>query len=225
MITRSNFSHTLARQFSNSCRVQSNIGKSPIAIPSSVTVTSTRKGLSIAGPLGTTTLPIEPFVQLTFADVSPQPTEGTSSPGLDPSIARTISVSLLDPTVKTQRMMWGTTRTHIANAITGVTEGFTVPLFLVGVGYRASLEDDPRGTSLGGSGKRLNMKVGFSHNHYVPIPPWIDVEVPAPTKIVLKCLDKQKIGLFAASVRQLRKPEPYKGKVRRFTSNFRRLLS
>lgn len=109
--------------------------------------------------------------------------------------------------------MWGTTRTLIHNAIIGMTEGFTVPLYLVGVGYRAAIEDDPRGTTEGNSGKRIHMKVGYSHSVLVPIPAYIKAEVPLPTKIVLSCTDKHLLGLFAAKVREWRKPEPYKGKV------------
>jgi large subunit ribosomal protein L6 len=115
--------------------------------------------------------------------------------------------------VKKQRSMWGLTRTLINNAIIGITEGFTVPLYLVGVGYRAALEDDPRGKADGGNGQRLNMKLGFSHSVFVPIPTHIKAEVPAPTKIVLSCTDKHLLGLFAAKVRRWRRPEPYKGKV------------
>ena len=95
-----------------------------------------------------------------------------------------------------------------------MTEGFNVPLYLVGVGYRAALEDDPRGTENGGGGKRLNMKLGFSHSVFVPIPPHIKAEVPTATKIILSCTDKHQLGLFAAKVRKWRPPEPYKGKVR-----------
>lgn len=109
--------------------------------------------------------------------------------------------------------MWGTTRTLIHNAIVGVTEGFTVPVYLVGVGYRAALEDDPRGTTQGGSGKRLNMKLGYSHSVFLPVPTHVKVEVPLPTKLVLTCTDKHQLGLFAAKIREYRKPEPYKGKV------------
>ena len=116
--------------------------------------------------------------------------------------------------------MWGTTRTLINNAIIGMTEGFTVPLYLVGVGYRAALEDDPCGTTEGNSGKRLNMKVGFSHSVYVPIPKHIKAEVPLPTKIVLSCTDKHQLGLYAAKVRAWRPPEPYKGKVCSLLSSF-----
>ena len=109
--------------------------------------------------------------------------------------------------------MWGTTRTLIDNAIVGMTQGFSVPLYLVGVGYRAALEDDPRGTTEGNSGKRLNMKLGYSHSVLVPVPAHIKAEVPSPTKIVLSCTDKHQLGLFAAKVRSFRGLEPYKGKV------------
>lgn len=94
-----------------------------------------------------------------------------------------------------------------------MTEGFSVNLYLVGVGYRAAMEDDPRGTEEGGNGKRLNMKLGFSHSVFQPIPQGITADVPTPTKISLFCTDKQRLGQFAAEIRQWRKPEPYKGKV------------
>lgn len=109
--------------------------------------------------------------------------------------------------------MWGTTRTLIFNAVMGMTEGYTVPVYLVGVGYRAAIEPDPRGTTEGNSGQRLNMKLGFSHAVFVPIPAHIKAEVPLPTKIVLSCTDKSQLGQFAANVRGWRPPEPYKGKV------------
>jgi large subunit ribosomal protein L6 len=125
-----------------------------------------------------------------------------------------LALAVQDAKKKNQRQMWGLTRTLIANAITGMTEGFTVPLHLVGVGYRAALESDPRGTTDGGNGQRLNMKLGYSHTVFVPIPAHIKAEVPAPTKIILHCTDKHLLGLFAAKVRAWRKPEPYKGKVR-----------
>lgn len=110
--------------------------------------------------------------------------------------------------------MWGLTRALIDNAVIGMTEGFSVNLYLVGVGYRATMEDDPRGTEEGNSGKRLNMKLGFSHSVHQPIPQGITADVPTPTKISLFCTDKQRLGQYAAEIRQWRKPEPYKGKVR-----------
>jgi large subunit ribosomal protein L6 len=140
---------------------------------------------------------------------------------VDSSVPNTLKLTVEAGSQKRQRQMWGTTRTLIANAITGMTEGFSVPLFLVGVSYRAALEDDPRGTTDGGNGKRLMMRVGHSHPVYVPIPSYIRAEVPSATKIVLFCTDKHLLGLFAAKIRGYRKPEPYKGKV----CNFSRLFS
>lgn len=123
-----------------------------------------------------------------------------------------LAISVDNAEEKKQRAMWGLTRTLIKNAVVGMTEGFTVPIYLVGVGYRAALEADPRGTIDGGGGQRLSMKLGHSHNVYVPIPPYIKAEVPSATKIVLSCTDKHLLGLFAAKIRKWRPPEPYKGK-------------
>ena len=186
-----------ARAFSTTPRAQalSHIGRLPIKLPEGVAVNRTPSSMSVKGPLGTASVPLKAFVQITY----PEPD--------------TMSVAVQDSTVKEQRQMWGTTRTLIANAITGITEGFTVPLFLVGIGYRAAIESDPRGTTDGGNGQRLTLKLGHSHNIYVPIPPHIKATVPSATKIVLSCTDKHRLGLFAAKIREYRKPEPYKGKV------------
>ncbi|KAM6494164.1 Ribosomal protein L6, alpha-beta domain containing protein [Amanita muscaria] len=196
MILRSQLG-SAARCFTTTARAQahlSHIGREPIKVPSGVKLSKTQHGLSITGPLGSTSLPLKPFVQITYPE------------------SDVMSVAVEDSGVKEQRQMWGTTRTLIANAITGISEGFTVPLYLVGVGYRAAIEADPRGTADGGCGKRLNLKLGHSHNIYVPIPPHIKAEVPSAAKIVLSCTDKHKLGLFAAKIREFRKPEPYKGK-------------
>ncbi|KAI0304416.1 ribosomal protein L6, alpha-beta domain-containing protein [Multifurca ochricompacta] len=172
----------------------SNIGKTPINFQPSVSFKPTPTSLFVTGPLGTTSIPLEPYMTLDF------PTPGT------------LTLSVENAEFKKQRSMWGLTRTLIQNAVTGMTEGFNVPLYLVGVGYRAALEADPRGKSEGMSGMRLNMKLGFSHPVIVPIPDHIKAEVPHPTKIGLSCTDKHQLGLFAAKVRKWRPPEPYKGK-------------
>ena len=174
----------------------SHIGKTPIPVPPSVTLNMTPTKLEVVGPLGAASVPLESYMHLTPAENG------------------VVALSVDDATQKKQRSMWGLTRTLINNAIVGMTEGFSVPLFLVGVGYRAALEDDPRGTTNGDSGKRLNMKLGFSHSVFVPIPSHIKAEVPTATKIMLSCTDKHQLGLFAAKVRRFRPPEPYKGKVR-----------
>lgn len=99
------------------------------------------------------------------------------------------------------RSFHGLTRTLLANMIEGVTNGFSKKLDLIGVGYRATLQ-----------GKKLVLAVGKSHP--VEMEPWdgIEIEVPAPNKIIIKGIDKEKIGVFAADVRGHRPPEPYKGK-------------
>ncbi|TFY81641.1 hypothetical protein EWM64_g2368 [Hericium alpestre] len=150
--------------------------------------------IGVQGPLGSTSVPLEPYMTVAY------PSTGV------------LALSVQNAEEKKQRSMWGLTRTLINNAIVGMTEGFTVPLYLVGVGYRAALEEDPRGKEGGGSGMRLNMKLGFSHSVLVPVPEHIKAEVPSATKIVLSCTDKHKLGLFAAKVRRWRRPEPYKGK-------------
>lgn len=212
MLSRAPVASTSAvRAFSTSAVVQrgitSNIGKQPIKYPNTVTFTPSTTSLSIQGPLGTTSVPLESYMTLKFSE------------------PETLEISVEDSKKKNQRQMWGTTRTLINNAIIGMSEGFSVPLYLVGVGYRAALEDDPRGKEFGGGGTRLNMKLGFSHSVMVPVPPHIKAEVPSATKIQLSCTDKQKLGLFAAEVRDWRRPEPYKGKVRRFLVASRSFLT
>lgn len=179
----------------------SNIGRQPIKFQPSVTLTTSSTSITIQGPLGVTSVPLEPYMKLQF----PEP--------------NTLRMTVEQPSLKKQRQMWGLTRALINNAVIGMTEGFSVNLYLVGVGYRAVLEDDPRGTEEGGNGKRLNMKLGFSHSIYQPIPADIKAEVPTPTKISIFCTNKQRLGAFAAQVREWRKPEPYKGKVSGFFSN------
>ncbi|GLB38545.1 putative universal ribosomal protein uL6 family protein [Lyophyllum shimeji] len=196
MILRSQLGQAL-RCFSSTPRVLahvSHIGREPIKFPENVTLTPSPTALSITGPLGSTSVPLQPYMKIEFPEQN------------------VVAVAVEDAEIKVQRQMWGTTRTLISNAITGISEGFSVPLYLVGVGYRVALEEDPRGTADGNTGKRLNMKLGYSHSVYVPIPPHIKAEVPSATKIILSCTDKHLLGLFAAKVRSYRKPEPYKGK-------------
>lgn len=199
MITRTSAQRVgiAIRSLSSSAAVRghtSNIGKTPVNFQPSVSFTRTPASLSVTGPLGIASVPLEPFMTLDF------PTPGT------------LTLSVENAEIKKQRSMWGLTRTLIQNAVTGMTEGFTVPLYLVGVGYRAALEADPRGKLEGMSGTRLNMKLGFSHPVIVPVPDHVKAEVPYPTKIILSCTDKHQLGLFAAKVRKWRPPEPYKGK-------------
>ena len=102
---------------------------------------------------------------------------------------------------KETRSLHGLTRTLIHNMIVGVTEGFKKELEVNGVGYRVQKQ-----------GTNLVMNLGFSHQVIVPETDEIKIEVPAPNKIIINGIDKQKVGQFAAEVREKRPPEPYKGK-------------
>jgi large subunit ribosomal protein L6 len=97
--------------------------------------------------------------------------------------------------------MAGTTRALLANMTRGVSEGFERKLQLVGVGYRAQVQ-----------GNSLNLTLGFSHPVNYPIPEGITIETPSQTEIVVRGVDKQRVGQVAAEIRQYRPPEPYKGK-------------
>jgi large subunit ribosomal protein L6 len=99
------------------------------------------------------------------------------------------------------RALHGLTRTLIANMVEGVTKGFEKHLEIQGVGYRASL----RGTD-------LELNVGYSHSVVIKPRPGITFDVPTPTQVIVKGTDKQQVGQTAAEIRQVRKPEPYKGK-------------
>ena len=136
---------------------------------------------------------------------------------LEQSIPQRISVEQVDgellvtrPTDRgPDRALHGLTRTLVANMVDGVTKGFSKTLEIQGVGYRASL----RGTS-------LELAVGYSHTVPMPPPDGIEFEVPQPTVVVVKGIDKQKVGQVAAEVRKVRPPEPYKGKGIRYSGEF-----
>ena len=99
------------------------------------------------------------------------------------------------------RTQAGATRAHLANMVTGVTKGYEKKLELVGVGFRAAV-----------SGKVLNLTLGFSHPVNIPIPEGISMETPSQTEVIIKGIDRQKVGQIASEIRDIRPPEPYKGK-------------
>ncbi len=107
------------------------------------------------------------------------------------------------------RALHGLTRTLVANMVEGVTKGFEKRLEIQGVGFRASL----RGTS-------LELNVGFSHPVVMDPPGGIEFEVPTVTEVVVKGIDKQKVGQIAAEIRKVRPPEPYKGKGIRYQGEY-----
>ncbi|MFC5540827.1 MAG: 50S ribosomal protein L6 [Bacilli bacterium] len=110
---------------------------------------------------------------------------------------------------KEHRTVHGTTRALLANMVKGVSEGFSRSLELIGVGYRAQLQ-----------GKKLVLNVGYSHPVEFTPEAGIEIEVPSNTKIVVKGIDKERVGAFAADIRAVRPPEPYKGKGIRYEGEY-----
>ena len=102
---------------------------------------------------------------------------------------------------RTARSLHGLSRTLVSNMVTGVSEGYFKNLEIVGVGYRAALK-----------GSDIELQLGFSHPVVIIAEPGVTFEVPAPTKITVRGIDKQRVGQVAADIRKWRKPEPYKGK-------------
>ena len=115
-----------------------------------------------------------------------------------------LEIKFSDPGLARTRA--GATRAHLANMVRGVTKGYEKKLELVGVGFRAQVQ-----------GKSLNLTLGFSHPVSVPIPEGINIETPSQTEIVVKGIDRQKVGQVAAEIRDIRPPEPYKGKGVRYS--------
>jgi large subunit ribosomal protein L6 len=124
-------------------------------------------------------------------------------------LPRIINVKLQDNEVlvtrntdsKEERSLHGLTRTLVANMVDGVTKGYSKTLELVGVGYRAAKQGD-----------NVVINIGYSHPVNIVPPEGLQLEVPAPTRIVVKGIDKEAVGSLAANIRAVREPEPYKGK-------------
>jgi large subunit ribosomal protein L6 len=110
---------------------------------------------------------------------------------------------------KAARSHWGMQRTLVSNLVEGVTQGFSKTLDITGVGYRANSQ-----------GKTLKLQLGFSHDVDLPVPEGLEVKTPDQTTIEISGIDKQKVGQFAAEIREWRKPEPYKGKGVRYRGEF-----
>ena len=103
---------------------------------------------------------------------------------------------------RANRALHGLVRSLVANMVTGVSQGFTRDLEIVGVGYRAIAQGPTK----------IEVQVGYSHPVYVEAPEGVTFDVPAPTRITVSGIDKQVVGQVAADIRKIRKPEPYKGK-------------
>jgi len=167
----------------------SRIGKKPIPLPETVSVTISPGRVQVNGPLG----------------------ELSQQVPLRMSVAREDGELIVKrPTDRGEdRALHGLTRTLVANMVEGVTKGFERKLEIQGVGYRAAL----RGTS-------LELAVGFSHTVVKEAPDGITFDVPTPTEIVVKGVDKQLVGQTAAEIRKVRPPEPYKGKGIRYEGEY-----
>ena len=160
----------------------SRIGRAPIAIPAGVEINVADNNV-----------------------VTVKGAKGTLSQQFNANMAIAMDNGVITVTrpndLKENRSLHGLTRTLINNMIVGVTEGFKKELDVNGVGYRVAKE-----------GNKLVMNLGFSHQVIMEEKEGISIEVPGPNKIIISGADKQKVGQFAAEVREKRPPEPYKGK-------------
>jgi len=162
----------------------SRIGKKPVLVPAGVTVQVADRTITVEGPQGKLQWEHRPEVAVAYDEQ-----------------ARIITVTRCDDE-RLSRALHGLTRALLANMLVGVTQGYEKRLEIQGVGYLAAVHQ----------GKILQLRVGLSNELQVPIPDGVKVAVPDQQHIVIQGIDKQKVGHFAASVRALRKPEPYKGK-------------
>jgi len=111
--------------------------------------------------------------------------------------------------IKEIKMLHGTTTALLSNMVTGVNEGYEIGLEIIGVGYRANLQ-----------GNTLNLNIGYSHPIQYTAEAGVTLEVPSQTEIIVKGIDKERVGEVAANIRKFRKPEPYKGKGIRYKGEY-----
>jgi large subunit ribosomal protein L6 len=163
----------------------SRIGKQPVILPEKVNATVDGRTVTVTGPKGSLTQTFNEAVTIKLGDVEGQ---------------RALTVEVANADLVNERAQWGTARAIIANMVEGVVNGFTKTLEVNGVGYRVSL-----------SGKKLVLTLGFTHDINVDVPEGITATVDKNV-ITITGADRQMVGELAASVRALKKPEPYKGK-------------
>lgn len=181
----------------------SRIGRKPVPVPANVNVVLADSTVQVAGPLGKLSCGYRSEVGVTY-DAAKREVNVTRSSDIGPT-----------------RALHGLTRSLIANMVKGVTEGYTKKLEIVGVGYQAEFAK-AGGTVKIRVGKTdkpmtvdadtLGLQVGYANKVLKPIPEGLKVTVPDPTHITVFGADKQLVGQFAAEVRKVRPPEPYKGK-------------
>jgi large subunit ribosomal protein L6 len=168
----------------------SRIGRLPVAIPKGVTLTVTASAVQIKGPKGTLHSPL------------PQ--------GISCGIEGTTATLKRKSDAKRDKALHGMARALLANAVKGVTEGFTRELEIQGIGYKAQVQ-----------GKNLEMALGFSHQIVYPVPEGVTVTVDQKqTRIVVTGTDRQAVGQVAAEIRGFKPPEPYKGKGIRYAGEY-----
>jgi large subunit ribosomal protein L6 len=164
----------------------SRIGKKPIRIPKDVTVKIAADAVEVQGPKGKLRQPLPPGIAFAQED-------GTL-------------VAKLQREDDDLRKFHGLARSLVANAVTGVTDGFKKELDIVGIGYRAELK-----------GKQVHFALGYSHPIVFDIPNGIDIAIEKQTHITVTGPDRQLVGQVAANIRRMRKPDPYKQKGVRYT--------
>lgn len=167
----------------------SRIGKKPVVISDKVKVTKTESQIEVVGPKGSLQLNVVKGVKIDISGNEVQITRNDES--------------------KKNKALHGLYRSLINNMVTGVNEGFSKKLELIGIGYRAELK-----------GKNLVMMLGFSHPTVFMPPQDISLEVPNPNTIIINGINKQLVGLVAAKIRSFREPEPYKGKGIKYENEF-----
>ena len=160
----------------------SNIGKQPIPIPEGVELMQNNTEIMVKGKLGELKQVFHPEANIAIKDDEVLVTRSSDE--------------------RQQRELHGLTRVLIANMIEGVSSGFQKELNLVGVGYSADASN----------GNFLILNIGFSHAIYFEKPEGITFETPDANTVIIKGINKQEVGQVAANIRELRKPEPYKGK-------------
>lgn len=159
----------------------SRVGKSPIKIPAGVKVSIVNNAVSVKGDKGSLNYTVPASIALKQ---------------IDDSIVVEFDEQQLE-----QKKLGGTTRARLQNIVEGVSKGFEIKLTLLGVGYRANVQN-----------KKLNLTIGFSHPVEFAIPADISIEIPTQTEVLIKGIDKSLVGQVAATIRKFRPPEVYKGK-------------
>lgn len=164
----------------------SRVGKSPIPLPEGVTVKIGNDQITVTGKKGELTSPVPAGISFAVED-------------------STLVANRADEAKQT-RALHGLARALAANAVTGVSAGFSRTLLIHGIGYRAAAE-----------GNSLNMQLGFSHPVEFAVPKGLQISTPDQTTIVIEGIDKQLVGETAAQIRRIRKPDAYKGKGIRYS--------